>query len=79
MEISQEGVNLAVFSAGAKSLSLCLFAEDDLCKGHVTHEIALDPVHNKTGDIWHVALPDLDSTLLYGELVIGHHLGVSGR
>ena len=47
-------------------MSLCLFTEEDLAAGVVTDEIPLDPLSNKTGDIWHVALPDLVPTLLYG-------------
>jgi pullulanase/glycogen debranching enzyme len=34
--------------------------------GHPTHEVALDPVLNRTGDTWHIALPQLDGGLLYG-------------
>ena len=47
-------------------MSLCLFTEHDLREGRVTHEVLLDPRLNRTGDTWHVMLPDLDSTLLYG-------------
>ncbi len=34
--------------------------------GHPTHEVALDPVLNRSGDTWHIALPQLDADLLYG-------------
>ena len=46
---------------------LVLFREDDLAAGRVTHEIPLDPQLNRTGNVWHVALPALDDTLLYGK------------
>ena len=59
-------VNFAVFSSGASGMSLCLFTEDDLRDGRTTYEIPLDPEFNKTGDIWHTMLPDLDTRMLYG-------------
>lgn len=66
-------VNFAVFSSGAVGMSLCLFTEDDLQAGRITYEIPLDPALNKTGDIWHVMLPNLDTRLLYGYKVFGAH------
>lgn len=30
-------------------------------------QVALDPVLNRSGDTWHIALPNLDASLLYGE------------
>lgn len=64
----QEGVNLAVYAANAEQLAVCLFSEADLQQGLVTNEVALDPVRNKTGDIWHVMLPQLDASSLYGKV-----------
>jgi hypothetical protein len=63
----QGGTNFALFSANAWSVNLCLFTPQDLSRGVVTHEIPLRPVANKTGDVWHAHLPDLDPSLLYGE------------
>jgi isoamylase len=37
--------------------------------GRPTHEVALDPVLNRSGDTWHIALPQLDAGLLYGARV----------
>lgn len=34
--------------------------------GRVTFEISLSPEVNRTGSVWHVRLPALDPTLLYG-------------
>ena len=62
----QEGVNFAVYASSATSLSLCLFTEADLQAGRVTHEVPLSAELNRTGYIWHILLPQLDSTLLYG-------------
>lgn len=43
-----------------------MFYEEDLQKGQVSYEIPLDPMFNKSGDNWHIMLPQLDETLLYG-------------
>ena len=48
-----DGFNFAVFSRHARNISLLLFdgmGEEPLAS------ISLDPVRNRTGDIWHVAL-----------------------
>jgi len=63
----QGATNFAVVSTGATAVVLVLFRKDDLAAGRVTHEISLDPQVNRTGNVWHVALPALDDTLLYGE------------
>lgn len=62
----QDATNFAVFSGSAWGVSLCLFREADLQEGRVTEEVLLDPLNNKTGDVWHIALPNLDPSLLYG-------------
>lgn len=62
----QGATNFALFSANAGSVALCLFTEADLRAGRATHEVLLDPLLNRTGDVWHIALPDLDPSLLYG-------------
>ncbi|XP_024544840.1 isoamylase 1, chloroplastic [Selaginella moellendorffii] len=60
------GVNFSVHSSGAIAVSLCLFTEEDLQKGRVGKEFPLHPVFNRTGDVWHVYLPDVCPNLLYG-------------
>jgi isoamylase len=67
----QDMTNFAIFSASATGVSLCLFTEKDLENGRLSHQIPLDPELNRTGDIWHIAIPQLDSTLLYGYMVNG--------
>lgn len=67
----QGATNFALFSANATGVTLCLFTENDLVNGKVTHQLDLSPKHNRTGDVWHVALPDLDATLMYGYVVKG--------
>ncbi len=59
--------NFAVFSSAATDVTLVLFTEEGLAAGEVAHEVPLDGGLNRTGDTWHIALPALDPTLLYGE------------
>ena len=66
MSIAQEGVNFAVYASSATSVSLCLFTETDLQAGRVTCEVPLSPELNRTGYTWHILLPKLDTSLLYG-------------
>ncbi|KAG1678800.1 hypothetical protein FOA52_012840 [Chlamydomonas sp. UWO 241] len=65
--------NFAVMSSSASGVSLCLFTEADLQAGRVTAEVELNPVANRTGDVWHCALPGLSPDLLYGYRVSGPH------
>ena len=69
--MSQGSTNFALFSSNAWAVSLCLFTEADLVAGRVTHEVELDPEANRTGDVWHVALKQLDASLLYAYRVDG--------
>ncbi|MGV1097857.1 glycogen debranching protein GlgX [Thiovibrio sp. JS02] len=58
-----EGVNFAIFSRHAERVFLLLFKS-----GHEEPlaTIPLDAKENRTGDIWHILLPDLDPNLRYG-------------
>ncbi len=51
-----DGVNFAVFSRHAQSLTLLLFEEG---REEPFAEIPLDATQNKTGDIWHVFVHNL--------------------
>ena len=62
----QDSINFAIFSSAATAVSLCLFTEGDLQEGRVTHEVNLSADLNRTGDVWHIMLPRLDTSLLYG-------------
>lgn len=69
-------VNFAIFSQHADAAFLCLF---DAKGEKMVDEIKLDKVQNRTGYIWHIAIEDLDPSLLYGyrfkgpfDLKIGH-------
>ena len=62
----QGATNFAIVSTSATGVTLVLFGEGDLAAGQSTHEIPLDPRLNRTGNVWHVTLPALDDSLLYG-------------
>eukprot|EP00252_Welwitschia_mirabilis_P001050 TRINITY_DN11018_c0_g1_i1.p1 TRINITY_DN11018_c0_g1~~TRINITY_DN11018_c0_g1_i1.p1 ORF type:complete len:788 (-),score=129.70 TRINITY_DN11018_c0_g1_i1:67-2430(-) len=76
---TETGVNFAVHSSGAMSVTLCLFTLSDLQKGQVTKKITLDPVLNKTGDVWHVFLPGTLEHMLYGYVVEGRYCPGEGQ
>ena len=58
------GVNFALFSSGARSVTLCVFDTD----GHETHRYAMNgPVNN----VWHGFLPNTGTGLIYGYRVDG--------
>ena len=59
------GVNFALFSANAENVELCLFDR----KGE--RETARIALPERTGDIWHGYLPDLEPGTLYGYRVHG--------
>lgn len=64
-------VNFAVFSSAATSVRLCLFSRADLDAGRTTAELELDPLLNRTGDVWHVMLEVEDAELMYGYRMAG--------
>ncbi|KAK3238549.1 Iron-sulfur assembly protein 1 [Cymbomonas tetramitiformis] len=77
--LTENGVNFAVFSSTAVSISLCLFTEEDLQAEKVSAEIPLQPVMNCTGDVWHVHLPEVDEGLLYAFRVQAPHMPEKGQ
>ncbi len=68
--ITTEGVNFALFSRHAHTVTLVL----DLPEDGTTKQwraIHLDPKTNKTGDIWHVRITELAFPLYYGYILDG--------
>lgn len=57
------GVNFAVYSKHAEKIFLCLFKKDDDKLPYKT--IELDSQKNKTGDIWHIFVENLEAGALY--------------
>ncbi|KAG5566757.1 hypothetical protein RHGRI_002333 [Rhododendron griersonianum] len=60
------GVNFAIFSMNAVSATLCLTTLSDLQDKRVIEPIPLDPLTNKTGDVWHVFLKGDFTEMVYG-------------
>ncbi len=71
------GVNFAIFSRNATGVRLDLFdrAEDRTA----SRSIILDAARNKTGDIWHVWLEDIQPGQLYGFRVAGPYAPRDGH
>ncbi len=67
--IMPRGINFAVFSRHAENLWLVLFTPTGARIG----EIELDPIHNKTGDIWHIMLHSRQHDLQYCFRANGPH------
>jgi len=62
-EITLNGVNFSLFSRDATKVTLCLFdSETDVKPSHL---LELDPVENRTGDIWHIEVLGIGEGTLY--------------
>ncbi len=61
--LTADGVNFSIYSRDASAVYLCLF-EDDLAQKPCS-VIPLDPVKNKTGDIWHIFISGAGEGTLY--------------
>ena len=61
--LTDPGVNFAVFSRNAKSVTLIIFESPE--PGSLFREIILDPKKNKTGDIWHCFIKGLPEGTCY--------------
>ncbi|MCK5154050.1 MAG: glycogen debranching enzyme, partial [Spirochaetales bacterium] len=61
--VLNNGVNFAVFSRNATSVTLLLFnnAEDTTPFA----ELVLDPLQNKTGDVWHIRIQGIKEGVFY--------------
>ncbi|KAM7258061.1 hypothetical protein ACFE04_013802 [Oxalis oulophora] len=72
---AQNGINFALFSQHATSVTLCLSLPESGKLGSLEGgmiELSLDPSVNKTGDIWHICVQDLPrSNVLYGYRIDG--------
>ena len=71
-----DGVNFAVFSRHAQEVRLVLF---EAGQEEPAVEIALDPLVNKTGDIWHVLVYGLTSDFQYAYRVLGPYAPKAGH
>lgn len=62
-DLKRGGINLAVFSSNADSVSVVLFEPSN---HKPIAEFPLDPRFHRTGDIWHVLIKGLNSNIEYG-------------
>lgn len=58
-----DGVNFSVVCIHASKLSLCLYSSREPHK--LLYEFNLDPIYNKTGNVWHIFLHKLPLDMLY--------------
>ncbi len=63
VRLTSDGVRLSVFSRNATAVNLLLYATPE--DREPSREVALDPVVNRTGDIWHVKLTGAAAGLLF--------------
>ena len=68
------GVNFSIFSENATGVELCLFDWPD-----GKNEIAKIPLREKTGEIWHIYLPEVRPGQLYGYRVRGPYEPARGQ
>ncbi|XP_006850946.2 isoamylase 1, chloroplastic [Amborella trichopoda] len=73
------GVNFALCSNGASSVTLCLMSLSDLQENKTSEQIYLDPLINKTGDVWHIFLMGNFEDMLYGYRVDGEFFPEKGH
>ncbi len=66
--ILEEGINFAIFSRNAQKISILLFKSGIKDKWA---EVELDPLVNRTGDVWHILICNLDKNLRYGFRIEG--------
>jgi isoamylase len=71
------GVNFVLFSRHATSVRLELYQHSD--DSSPRRVIDLDPVRNRTGDIWHVWVRGIPAGQLYGYRVAGPYLPEEGH
>jgi glycogen operon protein len=74
--LTENGVNFSLFSRNAKDITLVLFespAPESACQ-----KFPLDPVKNRTGDVWHCHIPGLKAGALYLYLADGPYDPVKG-
>lgn len=69
--LTEQGVNFAFFSRHAIRVRLELFDHPE--DKTPTRFFDLDPIHNRTGDVWHIWLKDIKPGQLYGYRVDGEY------
>ena len=61
--LCKDGVNFSIYSKDATKVVLYLFEKENSKTYYKSYE--LNPKENKTGDIWHIFVPELKAGSLY--------------
>lgn len=69
--VSGRGVQFSIFSRNASSVTLVLYDSADPISSH--ENIVLDPLLNKTGDIWHIWVEGVKEGQLYAYRMDGEY------
>jgi len=69
--VINEGVQFAIFSRNAGSVKLLLFHSASQYAEYSVFD--LDPLFNKTGDIWHIWIEDIGNGQVYGYIIDGEY------
>lgn len=69
IKVKENGVNFAIFSRNAKSVSLAIF--DDPESEKALFIFNFDTLNNKTGDVWHCFVNGLKENYYYGYFMDG--------
>jgi isoamylase len=72
-----DGFNFALFSRHAERVELLIFA--DAAQAEPSWIFELDPVHHRTGDVWHVAVAGIGPGQAYAYRVFGPWLPQEGH
>ncbi|HNX24892.1 MAG TPA: glycogen debranching protein GlgX [Spirochaetota bacterium] len=75
--IINDGVQFAIFSRHACSVELLLFHSADQFAEYTAYD--LDPVFNKTGDIWHIWIEGIGKGQVYGYKIDGDYNSSKGH
>ncbi len=75
--IINDGVQFAIFSRYATSVKLLLFHSADQFAEYSVFD--LDPVFNKTGDIWHIWIEGIGNGQVYGYRIDGEYNPAKGH
>lgn len=70
------GVNFAVFSRHATSMTVALYQNPQDSDPFFEHKF--DPIVNRTGDVWHAELQGIGAGILYGYRVDGPYIPQEG-
>lgn len=68
-ELDERGCNFAIFSKNATNVTLLLFS--NFSDEHPTHQVPFDNKINKTGDVWHIYIYDIQPGQYYGYIIDG--------